>query len=105
MSKLITGRVEKVLVRDRTWPDGEKFKETTLAVADWGSTEYVQLGRSFPADQVPAEGDEIALDVYARTYVNKDGKAGCAFNSTGRNAEVEAKLFGPLTTKLAAAAS
>lgn len=86
----LSGRVQRVSTRDvpggATW---QPFVETTLTVADWGSTQYVKLGSRFEGE-VPSEGDDVVLKVIVKPYVTREGsRAGFELVGVGLGAVAE----------------
>lgn len=89
---LVTGKVERVTQRDAGNP-GNTWVEHTIVVADWGRTLFVTASKALIESGLPEEGEMVALDVFARGFVNKKGEAGVGFTGTARNAEAEAALY------------
>ncbi|HET9877373.1 MAG TPA: hypothetical protein VFQ37_16695 [Mycobacterium sp.] len=98
MALQITGEAGKISERPVTW-EGGSFTERTVSVRDWGSTDYVTLGKNFAHDDIPAEGERVVLLIAERLYVNKAGAARCQLIATGRDRDAEAKLFARAAVK------
>lgn len=80
----LTGRVTRVTKREvSAGPTWDAFTETTLQVADWGSTVYVTVAGSFDGD-LPDEGQDVALRVMVKPYVTKkDNRPGYSLTALG----------------------
>lgn len=93
---LVTGQIERVTSRKAGRSDGEQWDEFTLVVRDWGQTLYVVAGRELvESSAMPSEGDQVALEVSVRSYVNREGKPGHGYTGHRRNAEAESRLYAP----------
>jgi len=101
---VVTGTVERVNERQAGTPGGRQWTERTVVVSNWGSKEYVVLGRELnESGWEPTPGETVALEVSVRAYVRKDGTprpshehaAGWGLTATRRDRELEAALAAP----------
>lgn len=83
MSLILSGQCVAVRREMVTPANSAPFESVTLNVFTGQRVEYVRLSKDFPAESIPAEGTDVALDVFVTTYPRKDGKAAYRLMTSG----------------------
>jgi hypothetical protein len=79
MGLVLTGIARSVrnqTVRPKPGDSWEPFESLQVVVVDYGSTHYVEVVGDELKNNLPAEGDEVAIDVSINMYVGKTGQPG-----------------------------
>jgi hypothetical protein len=86
---VLTGRVVDVTTRE-AGPEGNRWTEQVVHVLDGRRVIDVKAGRDF--GPLPAIGEDVALSVWLRPYVTRNGTPGIGFTGEGPAETVMAPL-------------
>lgn len=101
MSLVVSGTVSRINEREVNGASGS-WMERTLVIEDWGQTQFVTASRELSND-LPAQGETVALVVAVRTYVGKDQSARFGLTGLRRHDELTKLLTGTTGPRAVAA--
>lgn len=97
---VVTGTVARIIEREaHSERTGNRWTEHTIAVADFGRTDYVKASRAVTEAGLPKVGDKVVFEVMNTAFLDRQGQPQVGLLALGRLSaeQVEAALFGEPT--------